>query len=296
MTLSACPACNSGDIHFALSVKDLSISQENFEVWECSNCSLRFTQNAPSKENIAPYYQSENYISHSNTNKGLINKLYHSVKKITLNKKRKIIMKATGLTTGKILDFGAGTGAFLNTMRQAGWQVSGVEPDQNARKNASELYHLNLLEPDALKSFALSSFDVITMWHVLEHVHQLNETIAQLKNLLTPNGKLIIAVPNYTSFDADHYKEFWAAYDVPRHVYHFSPASMKKLLRDHGMSTPTLLPMWFDSFYVSMLSEKYKSGKTNYAKAFSIGVKSNSKARSNVEKCSSVIYISSIKS
>ena len=296
MSLSACPACNSEDIHFALSVKDLSISQENFEVWECRNCSLRFTKDAPSEDHIAPYYQSENYISHSNTHKGLINKLYHNVKKITLNKKRKIIMKATGLTTGKILDVGAGTGAFLNTMRQAGWQVSGVEPDQHARKNASDLYHLNLLEPDALKSFAPSSFDVITMWHVLEHVHQLNETIVQLKNLLTPKGRLIIAVPNYTSFDADHYKEFWAAYDVPRHLYHFSPASMKKLLMDHGMNTPTLLPMWFDSFYVSMLSEKYKSGSSRLPQAFFTGLKSNSQARKDVEKCSSVIYISSIKS
>ncbi|MEO5500056.1 MAG: class I SAM-dependent methyltransferase [Ginsengibacter sp.] len=296
MILNACPACNSGDIHFALSVKDISISGETFEVWECGNCSLRFTQNAPSEENIKPYYQSENYISHSNTNKGLINKLYHSVKKITLNKKRKIIMNATGLSTGKILDYGAGTGAFLNTMRQAGWQVSGVEPDQHARKNASELYHLNLLEQDALQSFASSSFDVITMWHVLEHVHQLNETVSQLKNLLTPNGKLIIAVPNYTSYDADHYKEFWAAYDVPRHLYHFSPASMKKLLADHGMNTPVLLPMWFDSFYVSMLSEKYRSGSSHLPSAFFTGLKSNSQAQNNVEKCSSVIYISSIKS
>ncbi|MBS1737289.1 MAG: class I SAM-dependent methyltransferase [Bacteroidetes bacterium] len=295
MTLSACPACNSEDVHFKLSVKDFSISGEIFEVWECSKCSLRFTQNAPSEENIGPYYQSENYISHSNTNKGLVNKLYHSVKKITLNKKKKIIKNATGFSTGKILDVGAGTGAFLNTMRQGGWQVSGIEPDVIARKNASDLYRLNLLDQEALKSFTPASFDVITMWHVLEHVHQLNETIALLMNLLKPNGKLIIAVPNYTSFDAHYYKEFWAAYDVPRHLYHFSPDAMKKLLVDHGMNNPVLLPMWFDSFYVSMLSEKYKYGKSRLVQAFFTGLKSNLKARNKIENCSSVIYISAIK-
>jgi ubiquinone/menaquinone biosynthesis C-methylase UbiE len=190
-----------------------------------------------------------------------------------------------------LLDVGAGTGAFANTMQAAGWKVTGLEPDATARANALVNHQLQLQELDNLHQLPESSFDTITMWHVLEHVHNLNDYLETYLRILTRTGKLIIAVPNYTSYDAAVYKEYWAAYDVPRHLYHFSRASIEVLLKRKGFLLEAIKPMWFDSFYVSMLSEKYKHGKENFIKAFWIGFVSNLKALVNTRKCSSVIYI-----
>ncbi len=288
----ACPCCGQKNIASVLSAEDYTVSHERFEIWECKDCTVRFTQNIPGINEIVTYYQSENYISHSDTSKGIINKLYHKVRNRTLLKKRNMIKKVTGKSVGSILDVGCGTGAFLNTMRQSGWQITGLEPDETARTKAKELYNLHLESSEKLFSLPVNSFDAITMWHVLEHVHDLHIYIKKLKELLKPGGKLFIAVPNYTSYDAKVYKEFWAAYDVPRHLYHFSPASMRKLLATHNIEIISIRPMWYDSFYVSMLSEKYKTGSSNILKAFITGGFSNLKSISDKEKCSSVIYIS----
>ena len=288
----ACPSCGQKNIAAVLSAEDFTVSHERFEVWECKDCTIRFTQKIPGINEIGSYYQSENYISHSDTSKGIINKLYHKVRNRTLIKKRNMIKKITGKSTGNILDVGCGTGAFLKTMQQAGWQITGLEPDETARRKAKELYNLDLDGPDKLFALPANSFDAITMWHVLEHVHELHNYIKTLKNLLKPRGKLFIAVPNYTCYDEKIYREFWAAYDVPRHLYHFSPQSMYKLLSIHNMQVVSTKPMWYDSFYVSMLSEKYKTGSTNIFRAFITGGVSNLQAISDKEKCSSVIYIS----
>ena len=291
----SCPNCGDKNISKVLSAKDYTVLGENFEIWECKNCTQRFTQNIPEVNDIGRYYQSENYISHSDTSKGFVNNLYHKVRKRTLVKKRKLIEEATGKTKGNILDVGAGTGAFLNTMKNAGWNCTGIEPDNNARKKALELYGLDLKESKELFLLPSKSFDAITLWHVLEHVHELHSYVEQLKNLLTTDGKLFIAVPNYTSADAKMYGEFWAAYDVPRHLYHFSPKAMKTLLNTHGLKVETMKPMWYDSVYVGLLSEKYKTGKSNPAKAFTNGMISNAETVFNKTKCSSLIYIASLK-
>lgn len=286
-----CPCCNSVKIDFVLSAKDHTVSNENFEVWECADCTLRFTQSIPVAEEIGAYYQSENYISHSDTSKGFINSLYHKVRKRTLQTKENLIKKNTGLSKGNILDVGAGTGAFLNKMESSGWNVTGIEPDKTARKNAKEFYNLSLSPAEQFYNLPQQSFDAITMWHALEHVHELHPYVDQLNKLLKPNGVVFIAVPNYTCYDAKVYKENWAAYDVPRHLYHFSPASMKKLLTQHGLNVIRIKPMWFDSFYVSMLSEKYKTGKNNYVRAFVRGFISNLIAMFSKARCSSEIYV-----
>lgn len=286
-----CPVCNSDYIHYSMTAMDHTVSHENFEIWECKACTLRFTQDVPNENSIGPYYQSEEYISHSDTKEGLINALYHKVRKRTLNSKRDAITKFTGIKKGSILDVGAGTGAFLSTMKRAGWECRGIEPSEDARAAAEKLYELELQSQDDFKSLPIESFDAITMWHVLEHVHDLKGYMARLKELLKPNGKLFIAVPNYTSYDAQVYKEFWAAYDVPRHLYHFSPLSIRQLLKEYELTLHQVCPMWFDSFYVSMLSEKYKRGRNNYIGAFAKGVLSNINALADKEKCSSLIYI-----
>lgn len=286
-----CPVCDSPDIKNVLSVKDYTVSNETFVIAECNSCSLRFTQDVPDAASIAPYYKSENYISHTNTSKGLINRLYQSVRKRTLKQKRRLIERASGIKKGRLLDVGSGTGAFANEMQQAGWQVTGLEPDADARAVGKQSYNIDLADIGQFYQLQESSYDVITMWHVLEHVHDLQGYIAKLKLLLTENGKLFIAVPNYTSKDAAAYKEQWAAYDVPRHLYHFSPRSMQVLMEKHGLRILQHKPMWYDSFYVSMLSSKYIHGKPNLVGAFFKGMGSNLKAMGDVKRCSSVIYI-----
>lgn len=286
-----CPVCNSSNIHPALKVKDHTVSGEIFEIWECNECKLRFTQDIPDESSIARYYQSEDYISHTETSKGLINRIYLSVRKRTLKKKRKLVAAITGLNKGNLLDLGSGTGAFVNEMVKNGWEALGLEPSDEARKVARQAYDLELKTNDELFSLPANSFDAITLWHVLEHVHQLHLYIRQLKKLLKENGRLIIAVPNYTSLDAKIYNQNWAAYDPPRHLYHFSPGSMKILAEKNGMNILQYKPMWFDSFYISLLSSKYKTGKTNWIAAAWNGMRSNLKALGDKKKCSSIIYV-----
>jgi SAM-dependent methyltransferase len=286
-----CPCCSSAAVYPALSAKDHTVSSEVFEIWHCDDCTARFTQRVPDAVSIGPYYQSANYVSHSDTQKGLINRLYHKVRNHTLHSKRKLVEEVTGKTTGSLLDVGAGTGAFSNTMKLAGWNVTALEPDDIARKNAADKYGLELQSPEKLFTQGASQFDAITMWHVLEHVHDLHQYLEQFEKILKPGGKLLIAVPNYTSYDARVYKENWAAYDVPRHLYHFSPKSMELLGNGKGFVLSEIKPMWFDSFYVAMLSEQYKNGSGNLVGAVWNGLLSNLKAMGDKKKCSSVIYV-----
>jgi 2-polyprenyl-3-methyl-5-hydroxy-6-metoxy-1,4-benzoquinol methylase len=286
-----CPFCQSGNIQQKFSVKDYTVTGEHFMIFQCNQCSAAFTQDIPDQESIGAYYASETYISHSNTQEGFINRIYHMVRKNTLVSKRKLLQSFTSKDTGTVLDIGCGTGAFLHTMQEAGWQITGLEPDETARKNAQKFFNIDPLPSPELFTLPLHHYDAITMWHVLEHVHSLHEYIDRIKNLLSQDGRLIVAVPNYTSGDAAQYQQFWAAYDVPRHLYHFSPASMKQLMKQHGLEVIATKPMWFDSFYVSMLSEQYRNGKGNIVGAFIAGLVSNLKTLFDKEKCSSVIYI-----
>jgi 2-polyprenyl-3-methyl-5-hydroxy-6-metoxy-1,4-benzoquinol methylase len=286
-----CPVCDGKNIKTLFSAKDYTVSNDLFTIVACDDCSFRFTQDVPDESSIAPYYKSENYISHTNTSRGLINNLYQKVRKHTLKQKRKLIEKIQHTKSGNLLDVGAGTGAFANEMKTAGWQVTGLEPDEDARIVAQRDFAVNLSPTTEFYNLPDNSFDAITMWHVLEHVHDLNNYIAKLKLLLKKGGALFIAVPNYTCGDAKIYKEYWAAYDVPRHLYHFSPKSMHVLMQKHGLKIKAYKPMWFDSFYVSMLSSKYKTGKTRLFSSFINGIRSNIKAVGNVERCSSIIYV-----
>jgi len=288
---TACPVCGSSEIKNVLSSKDYTVSGETFVIAECNSCSLRFTQDAPGAGSISSYYKSEDYISHTNTSKGFINRLYKSIRKRTMTGKRKLIIKTTGPAHGTLLDVGSGIGTFVNEMKQHGWQTTGLEPEKDARETAKKLYDLELNDTSELEKLPANSFDAITLWHVLEHVHDLQGYMQRLKVLLKENGKLFIAVPNYNSKDAAIYKEYWAAYDVPRHLYHFSPRSMQVLIEKNGLRLEKCKPMWYDSIYVSLLSSKYKRGKPNIIAASWNGFRSNLKAVNNVKRCSSVIYI-----
>ncbi|PZP47082.1 MAG: class I SAM-dependent methyltransferase [Pseudopedobacter saltans] len=288
---SQCPVCNSRNIQKVLTAEDFTVSHEKFEIWECADCTARFTQDVPDMEGIGVYYKAEAYISHTDTNKGLVNRLYHYVRSITMKQKKTFVEKETGLKGGSVLDIGAGTGAFASVMKTAGWQVTGLEPDEIARTNAERLHGLKLRPSSALFSLEENSFDAVTMWHVMEHVHDLHGYWKRIARILKDEGVFIVAVPNYTSYDAQAYGSFWAAWDVPRHLYHFSPKSMDVLARQYGFQVTQHIPMIFDSYYVSMLSEKYKSGKSRNLAAFATGLESNQRAARNPKKYSSVIYI-----
>jgi len=288
---TSCPACGSSKIQRALSAKDYTVSSQTFEVWHCSNCELRFTQDIPIESEVGAYYQSDEYVSHSNTSKGLINGLYQTVRNITLKQKRDWVEKVSGRKNGNILDIGCGTGEFLATMKEAGWTSLGLEPDEGARTQAQQNQGLEVHEQDHLFNLPDNTYNVISMWHVLEHVHRLHPYLDEIHRALAADGKLIIAVPNYQSTDADIYQEHWAAYDVPRHLYHFSPKSMEMLLNAHGFELKQKKLMPFDGFYVSMLSEKYQNGKSGLVSAFFNGYKSLRRARKEVDLSSSVIYL-----
>lgn len=287
----ACPSCNSSEIKLVLTAKDYTVSGEEFGIWECGNCTLRFTQDVPGAEVIGPYYQAESYISHTDSRKGIVNQLYHIIRQHTLAKKRRTIQAATGLKQGKLLDIGAGTGAFAGHMKASGWEVTGLEPDEQARAVAAKVNGVNLLPASDLYSLTPDHYDAITLWHVLEHVHDLHPYMGQLARLLKKSGRIFIAVPNYTSHDAEVYKNAWAAYDVPRHLYHFSPDAMEVLLAKHDLQLQVTQPMWFDSTYISMLSEKYKTGHSSLVKAAWTGLRSNMKAFVDKSRCSSLTYV-----
>lgn len=286
-----CPVCSSKAIQYFLEAKDHTVSGDRFSIWRCIDCTAMFTQDVPAQDTISAYYASENYISHSDTQEGLVNKLYHIIRKLTLVSKKRLVRRETGKRSGNILDVGCGTGAFLYSMRRAGWKVTGLEPDAAARARAKQLYKIESFPSPELYHLSDGAYDAVTLWHVLEHVHELHAYIGQLKKLLAHNGRLFVAVPNYTSHDAELYKEYWAAYDVPRHLYHFSPQSMEKLMDMHNLKVKKIKAMWFDSFYVSMLSEQYRNGRGNMVKAFFTGLVSNLKAVSDTKRCSSVIYV-----
>lgn len=272
--------------HF-LSVKDHSVSQETFDLYYDETFDMLLTHPQPSQENLGKYYESANYISHTDGNKSLFEKMYQFVKNIALKNKLNLINDLSP-TKGKLLDIGAGTGDFLLVAKNNGWETLGTEPSEKARAIATGK-GVSII--DATCSLDNHSIDIITMWHVLEHVPDLENQIRELKRLLKPNGTLLVAVPNFKSYDAKHYGNFWAAYDVPIHFWHFSKTAIKLLFQKEKMTLQKVLPMKFDAFYVSLLSEKYKTGKMNYIKAFFIGLRSNWKASTSKEFSSHVYVI-----
>ncbi len=271
--------------HF-LTVIDHSVSKETFDLYYDQDLDLLITSPQPSPNDLGRYYESNDYISHTDSKRSLFEKAYHFVKGIALKNKLNLINSCSP-TKGNLLDIGAGTGDFLLSAKQNGWKTIGVEPSQKAKGIAISK---GITFSESTQDLESKSFDVITMWHVLEHVPDLEIQIQELKRLVRPNGTIIIAVPNFKSYDANYYGKFWAAYDVPIHFWHFSKTAIQILFEKENIKLEKVLPMKFDSFYVSLLSEKYKNGKMNYLKAFWIGLLSNWKAKSSLES-SSHIYV-----
>ncbi len=285
-----CPLCSSRHIKLERIVKDHSISQEEFELYRCSDCSFLFTQGAPASAAIGKYYASEDYISHSDTREGLINKLYHQARQYMLSRKYNLVRR---LTAGKkLLDVGCGTGYFPDFMSNKGYEVLGVEVDEEARSFGRKHFGLTILPPEDLQNGKIkSTFDVISLWHVLEHLHDLHHFMDVFRDLLEDDGYLLIAVPNHRCFDSQKYQSYWAGYDVPRHLWHFSPETLGILANQHQFEVVDKQLMPLDPFYNSMLSEKYKGHGMGLITGGFTGLTALIKGQSNTDLASSIIYI-----
>ena len=278
-----------------LTLKDHSVSKEEFQLLYNEDLDMLETFPQPEGEKLSEYYKSEDYISHTDTKRNLLEFAYHKVREISLKRKLKLINSFQS-ESKTLLDIGCGTGDFLETALKANWKITGIEPNEKARQIANSKTKHAVFETSELENLKPHSFDVITLWHVLEHLPDLEKQTALFKKLLKPNGALVIAVPNYKSCDAKYYKEFWAAYDVPRHLWHFSKTSISKLFKREYMELVNILPMVFDAYYVCLLSEKYKSGFMNPLKAFWLGWQSNRKAKQSGEYSSHIYVLKNVNS
>ena len=286
-----CPLCGGQQLEHALTCTDHYASGEQFEVIRCVHCGFLMTQGVPVEAEIGKYYETPDYISHSDTQQGLMNRVYHWVRQYMLSRKAALVKRTSGLSEGSLLDYGTGTGYFANAMLCQGWKVKAIEKSPQARAFAKKQFGLNVEAEHSLKDYPSMSLDVVTLWHVMEHLEHLNEMWETLHRILKDKGVLIVAVPNPESYDARKYKEWWAAYDVPRHLWHFSPSVMQRFGDKHGFVLEKEHPMPFDAFYVSMLTEKYKGNGLSFVKGLWTGALAWFSALGNKERSSSLIYV-----
>ena len=339
--INKCIICNSDKLSLNLICKDYYYSQDFFNIFICDSCGFKFTNPIPDEKDIDSYYNSDEYLSHTKNKKhqplhgssaswrraSFFNYLYFQIRNYTIKKKYKIIKKYSN--GNRILDIGCGTGELLSYLKRKDFIVTGLEPNIKARDFAINNHNLDIYSNDYITNFKDGSFDTITLWHVLEHIYNVNYFLSEVKRILSENGTLIIAVPNNNSYDSEYYKEFWVAYDVPRHIYHFNQVTINRLLAKFDFKLIRKIPMLFDSFYVSLLSEKYKTAhspryaslrgrpapcsrqsrdrrregeetappqrggeeKVNYFKGFFIGLYSNIRASFNKKDYSSLVFV-----
>jgi 2-polyprenyl-3-methyl-5-hydroxy-6-metoxy-1,4-benzoquinol methylase len=286
-----CPLCGSGMIAVEFNCTDHFISKENFDLVRCKTCGFLFTQDSPDENEIGKYYESEEYISHSDTASGLVNKLYHLIRQLMLHRKKRIVKRFTGLKTGKLLDVGSGTGHFAFMMKRSGWNVKGVEISEKARQFSSSAYGLDVIAPHGINELPAESYDCITLWHVLEHFHDPGNYLAELKRVLKLDGLCLVALPNSRSLDAGYYGKFWAAFDVPRHLWHFDPLTFRRFSENSGMEIEYQSVLPFDVFYISVLSEKYMASGIPFIRGMAIAAWFSLLTFFSNNRGSSVIYL-----
>lgn len=289
--LSVCPLCSSDKIDLNFGCTDHFVSKKEFPVYKCSACNFSFTQNFPEEKEIAKFYESESYISHSDTSEGFSNKLYRIARKIMLRKKKRLINNITGLKKGTLLDVGSGTGYFAVTMKNAGWISKGIEVNEKARNFSISHFGLEIISPADISTLESNSYDCITLWHVLEHFHDPFNYISEIYRLLKPGARCVIALPNCKSYDAVYYNRYWAAWDVPRHLWHFNPSTFRLFSEKSGFLLEKLRILPLDVFYISQLSEKYKGSAFPFIQGISKAFIFALLTLIHRTKSSSVVYI-----
>ncbi len=288
---NVCPLCSSDRIFIALRCNDHLFSKEEFFLYGCHECNFLFTQDYPDANHIGKYYESDEYISHSNSSEGFANRIYHMARRLMLQRKKRLIRAVTCLDNGNLLDIGSGTGHFANIMRDAGWKVKGIEINPKAREFAISKFGLQIIGPGQINSLDDSSIDCITLWHVLEHFHDPFKYASDIIRLLKPGGICIVALPNNNSYDAKYYGEYWAAYDVPRHLWHFNTDSFRTFSNKAGFVVEKIRTLPLDTFYISFLSEKYRGSKLPFLAGMLKAIPYALLSVFNPNKSSSVIYV-----
>ena len=251
-----------------LKIRDHFLTKEVFNVVEHIEGVLK-TEPDLDEKTLKKYYDSSQYSSHNNIG-GCIGFLYSLSARIMLRFKFRVLAKHINKES-LIVDFGCGTGGFMSSLKKKKYNVVGVDSNKKARDKCLEK---KLTTFKSIKDFK-ENIDAITFWHSFEYVSNPNEILNQIINQSKNNLTVVIALPNYRSFDAKHYGAFWAAYDVPRHRFHYSARGIKKLMKSYGFECLKTKPMLLDAFYISIMSEKYKKSKLSFVKGIMVGLISN---------------------
>lgn len=289
--IDECPVCKSQNLSKFLSVSDHFLTGEQFTIGRCDSCGLKLTLDHPGEDESSRYYESDDYISHSEAPKGIVNKVYFLVRKLMLSRKVNLVRNFSSRRRGSLLDIGSGSGFFLNGMKGAGWDVTGVEINARAREHSSAKYNIEVIPPDKINAIESETFDAITLWHVLEHFYDPELYMVEIRRIIRKNGVCIVALPNSDSFDALHYKEYWAAWDVPRHIWHFNPNTFRQFAENCGFRVETMRSLPADVFYISAISEKYRGVRLHFIKGIIWGKLFFLRSLGRVGKQSSIIYI-----
>lgn len=285
-----CIVCGSTDFSEKRSIQDWLVSNETFSLKECHTCSFRFVSDPPAAEDAGAYYETEEYVEHSDNRDGIINRMYHVGRKWMMNYKLKMLKRYS--TGTSILDVGSGAGYFLNFMKQNGYQTNGIEISAKAVANCKEKYGIEAFSPsDFMEQTVPGKYDLITMWHVFEHVYQYDEYFKSFENYLTKDGALVIAMPNYYCLEEKHYKNYWNGYDVPRHLWHFTPDTFPRFAADRGFEVVKMHNLPLDPFYNCMISASYKKSPTFLPFTAFVGLLSSIRALFSFQRSSSVVYI-----
>jgi 2-polyprenyl-3-methyl-5-hydroxy-6-metoxy-1,4-benzoquinol methylase len=289
--VKSCLVCGSSGFAERFSAKDCLVSGQLFLISECRSCGFVFTSDPPDEKDIGRYYISEDYISHTDKKRNLTEVAYHLARSIMLRKKYRLISRVSISKTGTLLDVGSGTGYFAAYMKKRGWNVTGIELSEQARSVSVSKSGINALEPSEINGIPAASADCVTFWHVLEHLYDPAEWLYEVRRILKDDGKCIIAIPNIESADARWFGKNWAALDVPRHLWHFSPATITRFAVENGFVCTMIKPMPLDIFYISILSYRNQKSYMPLLRGIITGLLLSAGNLFNKERASSLIYV-----
>ena len=285
----SCPLCDSTHIALFCACRDFLTRRGDFTIFSCDDCGFRFTNPYPSADDIHVFYESDDYTPTTNTTRGVLNKGYHLARRVMLRAKLRLVRRLSQRATGVLLDIGCGTGEFLATMKQGGWEVQGVEPFDAARASAVARFNVPVADLAGQVLLPCHAYDVVTLWHVLEHAHDIHQSMSEISRLLKPGGLVLIGIPNCASWDAEFYGKHWAAYDTPRHLHHFTPDTLRRLAERHGFRVTAMRPLLFDPVYIPLLTEKERADKNLLRGAYA-ATRSLAASLLNPARCPAIAY------
>lgn len=293
--MSVCPACQATTATDLFQARDHLVSGREFLIRRCTNCGMGWTVDPPAEEDAGKYYVSDEYISHTDSKQSLADRLYHLARGFMLKRKGKLVDSAVGKSAGIMMDFGSGTGYFAAFMQQRGWQVTGIELSEMARNYSVERFGIRAIGPQQVRDLPSASADCVTFWHVLEHLYDPAGWMDEVKRILKDDGRCIIALPNFASADAEWFGKRWAALDVPRHLWHFSPQAFREFAEKQGFVCESTSALPLDLFYISLLSYRNDGKGMPLARGVLTGVVIALRSLFRRDSASSLVYVLSKK-